>query len=345
VTPSGGMAASAGSVITMAAQAAAMAPQTIIGAASPVGSSGEDLGQTEQAKVTNAMVAMVDTYTERRGPQAVSLAEDMIRNAKAVSASAAHAAGLVDFIATNLTDLLKQLDGFTVHMKSGPLTLHTANAVTQELPMSFIEQLLQILIDPNLVFILLAVGVQALLIELTHPGGWVPGFIGVVCIALAGYGLGILSVNWFGLIFILAAFVLFILDIKTPTHGALTITGVASFIAGALVLFNSPGTPQFQRVSIPLVVFVGIFIGLIFAFILTYALRAQLIPVVIGQESLRGRTGIARTDIDPLGQVQAGSELWSAVLAEGSGKVLAGESVEVVGVDGLRLKVRKATKA
>ncbi len=345
VTPRGGGAASAGSVITMAAQAAAMAPETVIGAASPVGSGGQDLGQTEEAKTINYMVGMVDSYTTRRGPQAISLAEDMIRNATAVSASAAHDAGLVDFIATDLNDLLRQLDGFTVYMKSGPLTLHTAHAVTQDLPMSFIEQLLQILIDPNLVFILLAVGVQALLIELTHPGAWVPGFIGVICLALAGYGLGILSVNWFGLIFIFAAFVLFILDIKTPTHGALTAAGVASFILGALVLFNSPGTPQFQRVSIPLVVFVGVFIGVIFALIMTYALRAQLIPVVLGQDSMRGRTGIARTDIDPVGQVQAGSELWSAVLAEGSGKIQEGDSVEVVSVDGLRLKVRKANKA
>jgi membrane-bound serine protease (ClpP class) len=345
VTPRGAMAASAGSVITMAGHAAAMAPETIIGAASPVGSQGQDLGQTEQAKVTNAMVAIVTTFTERRGPQAVSLAKDMIQNAKAVSASEAHAAGLVDFIATDPNDLLKQLDGFSVQLASGPRTLHTAGAVTETLPISLIEQLLQFLIDPNIVFLLLAIGVQALLIELTHPGAWFPGFIGVISLALAAYGLGILPVNWFGLVFIVAAFVLFILDIKTPTHGALTVTGVISFIVGALVLFNSAGTPQFQRVSIPLVIFVGAFIGAIFAVILGYALRAQRRPVITGQEGLRGQTGIARTDLDPLGQVQAGSELWSAELAEGSGKVHQGDRVEVVSIDGLRLKVRKSPKA
>jgi membrane-bound serine protease (ClpP class) len=211
--------------------------------------------------------------------------------------------------------------------------------------MSLIEQLLQFLIDPNIVFLLLAIGVQALLIELTHPGAWVPGFIGVVSLALAAYGLGILPVNWFGLVFIVAAFVLFILDIKTPTHGALTVTGVVSFIVGALVLFNSSGTPQFQRVSIPLVIFVGGFIGAIFAVILGYALRAQRRPVITGQESLIGRIGIARSDLNPAGQVQAGSELWTAELAEGSGQIRKGDRVEVLAVDGLRLKVRKMPKA
>ena len=211
----------------------------------------------------------------------------------------------------------------------------------QSLPISFIEQLLQILIDPNVVFILLAIGVQALLIEFTHPGAWVPAFFAVVCLSLAAYGLGFLPVNWFGIIFVVTAFVLFIVDIKTPTHGALTVAGVASFIIGALVLFNSPGTPQFQRVSIPLVVFVGVFIGAIFAIILGFALRAQRRPVIFGQESLGGRTGYATMDINPTGQVQTGSELWSADLADGSEKINKGDKVEVVKAEGLRLKVRK----
>ena len=137
------------------------------------------------------------------------------------------------------------------------------------------------------------------------------------------------------------AFVLFIVDIKAPTHGALTITGVASFIIGALVLFNSPGTPKFEQVSFPLVIFVGAFIGLIFAVILGYALRAQGRPVITGRERLGGQTGFAVSEIDPAGQAQVVGELWSADLAEGSGKIHKGERVEVVKVEGLRLKVRK----
>jgi len=341
VTPRGAMAASAGTIITLAAHASGMAPETIIGAASPVGSGGQDLGQTEFAKTTNAQIAMVDAYAEWRGPQAVALAESTIKSAKAVSSTQALQTHLVDFSATDLNDLLRQLDGFTVQMANGPRTLHTAGAVQQPLPMSLIEQLLQLLIDPNIVFLLLAIGLQALLIELTHPGAWVPAFFGVVCLALGAYGLGFLPVNWFGLIFMITAFVLFILDIKAPTHGALTIAGVASFIVGALVLFNSPGTPRFEQVSLPLVIFVGAFIGLIFAVILGFALRAQRRPVITGMERLAGQTGFAVSEIDPSGQAQVAGELWSADLADASTEVHRGERVEVVRVEGLRLKVRK----
>jgi len=341
VSPRGGMAASAGSVITMSGHASAMAPETIIGAASPVGSGGQNLDTVEQTKVMNAMVALVTTYTERRGPQAVTLAKDMILNAKAVSDTEALNAHLIDFVATDVPDLLKQLDGFTLQMPNGPRTLHTAGTVQQPLNISFIEQLLQLLIDPNIVFLLLAIGVQALLIELTHPGAWVPAFFAVVCLSLAAYGLGFLPVNWFGLIFVVMAFVLFILEIKTPAHGALTVAGAASFIIGALVLFNSPGTPKFQRVSLPLVLFVAAVIAAIFAVILGYALRAQRRPIIFGQETLSGRSGFATMDINPTGQVQTGAELWTAELAEGSEKINKGDPIEVVRAEGLRLKVKK----
>ena len=341
VSPNGAWAASAGTVITLAGHAAAMAPQTAIGAASPVGSQGADLPTTEQTKVKEAMKALVRSYTERRGAEATALAESTIESAIAVSATEALNAHLVDFIATDINDLLHQLDGYTVQMADGPRTLHTAGAVPQNLEMSLIESLLQLLVDPNFVFILLSIGAQAILIELSNPGGWVAGFIGVVCLALAAYGLGVLPVNWFGLAFMVIAFVLFIVDIKAATHGGLTVAGIGSFVVGALVLFNSPGTPQFQRVSLPLVIGVAAIIGISFAIIVGFALRAQKRPVITGQEGMRGQTGIARTDINPTGQVQAGAELWTAELAEGQSKIRAGEKVEVVKVEGLKLKVKK----
>ena len=147
-----------------------------------------------------------------------------------------------------------------------------------EVPPTFLEEFLQVLTNPNLVFLLLSVGVQAILIELSSPGGWVAGFIGVVCLALAAFGLGVLPVNWFGIVFLVLAFVLFVVDIKAPTHGALTAAGVGSFIVGALVLFNSPNVPGFPRVSVPLVVGTGILFGLAFTGILTFALRARSAP-------------------------------------------------------------------
>ena len=341
VSPNGAWAASAGTVITLAGHAAAMAPETVIGAASPVGSQGADLPTTEQTKVKEAMKALVRSYTERRGAEATALAESTIESAIAVSATEALNAHLVDFIASDINDLLHQLDGYTVQMADGPRTLHTAGAVPQNLEMSLIESLLQLLVDPNFVFILLSIGAQAILIELSSPGGWVAGFIGVVCLALAAYGLGVLPVNWFGLAFMVIAFVLFIVDIKAATHGGLTVAGIGSFVVGALVLFNSPGTPQFQRVSLPLVIGVAAIIGISFAIIVGFALRAQKRPVITGQEGMRGQTGIARTDINPTGQVQAGAELWTAELAEGQSKIRAGEKVEVVKVEGLKLKVKK----
>jgi len=341
VTPNGAMAGSAGTVITLAGHAAAMSPETMIGAASPVGSQGEDLGVTLDKKIKEATKALARSLSERRGAEAVALAESTIEDARAVSASEALAAGLVDFIAISLDDLLAKLDGFTVAMTEGEQTLHTAGAVTEDLPMSFVEQLLDILVNPNIVFLLVTIGVQAILIELSSPGGWAAGFTGLTCLALAAYGLGVLPVNWFGAVFILASFVLFVLDVKAPTHGALTAAGIGAFILGALVLFNSPGVPQFQRVSVPLVIGVGIVTGLLFALVVGFAIRAQKVPIRVGMESLVHKTGVARTDINPTGQLQAGSELWTAELAEGAAPISAGEGVEIVEVKGVRLKVRK----
>ena len=342
VAPNGAMAGSAGALVTMAGHVSAMAPEAAIGASSPVGSSGQDLSTTEKAKASEIMKAQIRSLVEPRGPAAVQLAQDMIDNAKAVSANEALQAHLIDLIASNTDDLIKQLDGRSVTMSSGARILHTSGASTQPVEMTLVEQLLLVLTDPNIVFILLALGVLALQVELTHPGAWVPGFVGVTCLALAIYGLGVLPVNWFGLVFIITAFVLFILDIKAPTHGALTVAGVASFIAGALVLFNSPGVPAFERVSVPLVFGVGISIGLMFAGILTYALRAQKLPVQTGIGTVVGKFGTAKSDIKPLGQVQVESELWTADAAEGSTAIRRGDRVEVVDVHGVRLRVRKA---
>jgi membrane-bound serine protease (ClpP class) len=177
---------------------------------------------------------------------------------------------------------------------------------------------------------------------MTHPGTWVPGFVGVTCLALAIYGLGVLPVNWFGLVFIATAFVLFVLEVKAPTHGALTAAGVASFIIGALVLFNSPGVPQFERVSVPLVVGVGVGIGLMFGAIVAFALRAQRLPIQMGKETVVGKIGIARSNIRPSGQVQVESELWTAEAADDSATIGKGDRVQVVEVHGVRLRVRKA---
>ena len=340
VSPRGAIAGSAGTVIALAGHVAAMAPETAIGAASPVGGQGEDLGETIERKVKEILKAEARGLAARRGADAVALAEATIEEAKAVSASEALEAGLIDFIANDLEDLRSQLDGFEVQMQSGPRSLQTSGAELVELNQTFIEQLLGTLTNPNIVFLLMAIGVQSILIEISSPGGWVAGFIGVVSLALGAFGLGVLPVNWAGLIFLLTAFVLFILDIKAPTHGALTVAGAVSFIAGALILFNSPGTPAFQRVSVPLVVGTALLTSAVFLTIVMFAISAQRRRVEVGSEALVGRMGVAKTELAPTGMVQVGGELWSAQVGDRSAALRAGQDVEVIGVDGLRLRVR-----
>lgn len=342
ISPKNAIAGSAGAMITVAGHVSAMAPETTIGASTPIMNTGENLPSDARAKEINSMQAAIRPYVEPRGEEAVALANAMIAEAKAVTNAEALDAGLIDFVADDLEDLLQTLDGFTVQMDDGTRTFNTLNVETAPLNMSLIEGFLLFLTDPNIAFLLLAIGVQAVLIEISSPGGWVAGFIGVVCLTLAVYGMGVLPVNWFGIIFLVTAFILFILDIKAPTHGALTTAGVASFIIGALVLFNSPGVPQFQRVSVPLVVATGFVIGLLFMVILMFALRALKVPISAGIESLIGKTGTARSVVEGSGgQVQLGSELWSAEAADTAESIGKGEKVEVVEVKGLRLKVKK----
>jgi membrane-bound serine protease (ClpP class) len=343
IAPRGATAGSAGTVITLAGHAAAMAPETAIGAASPVGGQGEDLGQTLESKLKNILKATVRSLAERRGQQAIDLAERTIESAEAASANEALDAHLVDFIANDINDLLHQLNGYTVDTLTGQHTLNTENPQIDNMSLSFIEQLLNTLTNPNIVFLLITIGVQAILIEISSPGGWVAGFIGVVCLALATYGLGILPVNWFGIVFLILAFVLFIVDIKAPTHGALTVAGVGSLIVGALVLFNSPRVPAFQRVSVPLIIGMSLFTGASFFTILMFALRAQRTPIRMGQESMVGRTGVVRTPLSPAGTVQLASELWTAESLDASETLPPGTRVRVERMEGVRLYVRKVS--
>jgi membrane-bound serine protease (ClpP class) len=340
VAPRGAMAASAGTVITLAGHASGMAPETSIGAASPVGGGGENLPTTEETKQKEILKATVRSLASGRGPAAVDLAQSTIENASAASADEALQAGLVDALADNVPELLVKLEGHRVVTASGAQDLHLSDAQVETLAPSFIENLLAALTDPNIVFLLLTVGVQAILIEIASPGGWVAGFVGVVSLALAGYGLGILPVNWFGLIFIGTAFVLFLLDIKAPTHGALTMAGLGSLIIGGLVLFNSPGTPAFERVSIPLVIVTSLITAGAFLTVVTFAVRAQRRPVEVGREALIGQVGRVQTRLAPSGMVHVAGELWSAELEDETGSADRETPVEVVAVEGLRLKVR-----
>lgn len=343
VSPRGAIAGSAGTLITLAGHIAAMAPETAIGAASPVGGQGEDLEETIETKQKEILKATARSLAENRGPEAVALAEETIESAKAVSAEEALAAGLIDFIATDNRDLVEKINGTTVQLATGTTVLKLDDAFFLPVEMSFIEDLLQLLTNPNILFLLLTIGVQAIFIELSNPGGWVAGFIGAVCLILAVYGLGVLPVNWFGILFLVTAFILFILEVKAPVHGALTTAGIISFIVGSLVLFNSIETPGFPQVSVPLVIITGIVLGIGIFVVLRFALRALKTPVKTGMESLIGLKGYVITPLDPNGIIQLAGEEWSAI-TEDFGILPIGTPVQVINKQGISLIVKQVEK-
>jgi membrane-bound serine protease (ClpP class) len=341
VSPHNAMAGSAGTLITLAGHLSAMAPETTIGAASPVGEQGQDIGQTMEEKVKEILKASARNLAKNRSPEAIALAEETIASARAVTVDEAVRSGLVDLKSGSVSDLLDQINGRKVLIVTGEVTLKTRGLQAEELPNTIIESVLLLLINPNLVFLLLAIGVQAILIELSSPGGWVAGFIGAVCLMLAVYGLGVLPVNWFGALFLVMAFILFIVDIKAPTHGALTAAGTVSFITGALVLFNTSKVPGMPQVSVPLVIGTGVIFALIFFTIITIAVRAQKSPVLTGKETLVGQEGFVSQKLEPIGIVRVGGELWSAALEDEKQVLEPGARIQVVQVDGIKLVVRK----
>lgn len=347
VSPAGAHAASAGSVITMAAHAAGMAPNTVIGAASPVGGSGEDIPETAFRKETEDLMAQARSLTERRGEEVVALAEAMILEARAVNANEALAVGLIDAVARDVPDLLHQLDGLTVVVNEQPVRLQTAGARQVSLPMTAVETLLHALSNPLLISLLMVIGVQAILIEISNPGGWIPGIIGVLCLALALYGLGTLPTNWLGLGLVIIAFVLFIAEAVTPTFGGLAVAGGAALLGGLLVLFNSPGTPEFARISVPAAVGISVITAGFFVFLLTMALRTRKSQPVTGKEGMPGQVGVARSEFELVqpgsdeytGDVLVVGELWRALADE---QISAGERVVVKAVNGFTLRVKRA---
>jgi membrane-bound serine protease (ClpP class) len=335
VTPSGAKAASAGTFIVLAGHLAAMAPNTSIGAASPVGMQGEEIPKTEAEKTTNVLAAKIKGLASRRGEKAVEWAEKAVREAAAATDQEALSLGVVDVVAPDLPTLLNGLDGRQVQVGQQTVTIHSRGAVQQPIDMTLIEQFLHVITDPNIAFILLTLGLNGLLFELSNPGAIFPGVVGGICLLLGFYALGVLNVNYTGLGLIVLAFLLFIADIKAPSHGVLTAGGILSFILGALILFNTP----FYQVSRGLIVSVALVTASFFAFAVNAGVRAQFRKPTTGQEGLIGATAEARSDLNPAGLVFVSGELWRAVVEDS--KVAKGEKVQVVGMDGLQLKVRK----
>jgi membrane-bound serine protease (ClpP class) len=335
VWPRGAFAASAGTFITLAGHVAAMAPNTSIGAASPVSGQGEEISETLKDKIVNILQADIEGLAQRRGEKAVEWARQAVSEARAATAEEALELGVIDFIATDLSDLLRQIDGVSVMLHDREVTLHTEGAPTEELPMTGVERLLHTITNPNIAFILMTLGINGILFELSSPGGYAAGVVGVICLLLAFYALGVLDVDYTGLLFIALAFVLFVVDIKAPTHGVLTAGGIVSFILGSLILFNSP----FYAVSRNLVISVGLVTGAFFAFIIAKAVAIQRRQPTTGTEGLVGALATARTDLSPTGSVFLKGEWWEAETEDAL--IKAGERVRGKSVEGFRLRVTR----
>jgi membrane-bound serine protease (ClpP class) len=338
VWPPGGHAASAGTFITLAGHVAAMAPSTSIGAASPIDGSGADIDETLRAKLENILVADIKGLADRRGEKALEWAQEAITEAKAASANEALELGVIDFVAKDLDDLLAQLDGFKVEVSGEEVTLQTAKAEVSFLQATTIEELLSIIANPSIALLLISIGGLAIFYEIIHPGGYMSGVIGVICLLIGLYAVGQLPVNYAGLALILLAFVLFGAELFAPTHGALTAGGVVAFIVGALILFN---TSEFSyQLPWPSIVGIPLTLALIFGFGIRKALQARRAKPTTGQEGLIGAIGTVRVALEPEGSILVWGEHWRATSANGQ-SIPVGDQVKVTAIEGLRLKVEK----
>lgn len=342
VGPQGAQAASAGTFVVLAAHAAGMAPHTVIGAASPVGPGGEDLPETMGRKATEDLAAAARSYSDRRGSRAIDWSEKAVRDAASATADEALALGVIDAVAASPRGLLEALDGETVTVAGEPVKLATAGAAIEAIEPGLAERLLDWLAHPAVALLLLTLGVNAILIELSHPGGFVAGIVGVVALALALYSLGVLEANWIGLVFMAAAMALFILDVKAHSLGLLSAAGIGLFITGGVVLF-ADGVYEVPWLAI---ILLAIGSGLFFAFIVGAAARALRRPPASGAEALIGQTAEVRRALAPRGTVFVAGEWWDAELAEAEGApvpdgaaVPVGEMVRIVARDGYTLRV------
>ena len=335
VSPSGAHAGSAGVFITLAANIAAMAPGTNIGAAHPVSmQSGGD--STMNEKSTNDAVAFVRTIAEKRNRNG-QWAENAVRKSYSITETEALDLKVIDLIASGVPDLLKQINGRTVETTGGTKTITTSAASVENVEMSFVEKLLNILSDPNLAYILMMIGFYGLLFELYSPGAIFPGIVGVIALILAFYSLHTLPINYAGLALIIFGIVLFLLEIKIISHGLLAIGGTVALLLGSMMLIRKIPNMEFLRISWGVIIPTVVVTVLFFLFVIGAGLRAQRAKPITGVEGLKDETGLALETLNPTGTVLVHGEIWNADAIEGI--IEKGKRVRVISIDNLRLKV------
>ena len=348
VTPSGARAASAGTFITMASHVAMMSPGTNIGAATPVGGQGEDIGGDLGQKVLNDAIASIRSISEIRGRNA-DWAEETVRDARSSAASEALQVGAIDGIAGSIDEVVAFADGRVVMVRGTPTTIATAGAAPVQLPMNPAQQLLHLLSDPNIAFILFTVGFYGLLFELQSPN-FVTGILGALAIVLAFIGFGSLPLNVAGVLLLVLAIVLFLLEFTVTSHGLLTVGGIACFAIGASALYTAPGTPTGPSISVDpaIIATFTVLTGGYVAFILFVVVRwrrrlSGTLGMSTGPVLFAGALGEVRTTLLPLGVVYAAGEEWTARTEDGT-PIEAGTAVRIKRRDGLTLIVEPADR-
>ena len=330
VAPSGSSADSAGAVITMASDVAAMAPQTNIGSSTPISLNGQDISKDLHRKIVNDAAAYIGELA-REHDRNVDAARKMVTVASNYGARDAKRIGVVEFIAPTLPALLEKIDGTKTTPKG--LVLHTAGAQIDDVEMSFWQRARDFLVDPNLIALMLSVGLIGIVVELWNPGLIFPGTVGAISLILGLYGLQILPVSATGLLFMLLAACFFVADAFVPTHGAITLAGAILFVLGALMLFDPAGDAY--QVSLPVAVAIAGTLTLLLGFALTRVVRAARNPVAVGTHGLVGEEGVVRRE----GLVHVNGELWQAHTDSGS-PLTPGDHVRVERVEeGLQLVV------
>jgi membrane-bound serine protease (ClpP class) len=316
VSPGGAQATSAGFFILIAADVAAMAPGTNTGAASPVQGQGEDVGETMKAKVFSDASAMVRSLAEARGRN-VELAMEAVMDARSFTAEEAVEAEITDLVAMNTAALMDALDGFEITRVDGSTTvIELPDPVLIEIEQSRAEEILSFLANPNVAYLLLALGMLGIYVEVTHPGGIFPGVVGVVAMLLALYSLSVLPLSWAGVALIAVSLLLFLLEVKVTSFGLLTVGGVICFVLGSLMLFDGP-IPD-MRVSLGVVLPTAVVIAVAVVFLLGRVVRAHRRQVMTGAKGLVGEIGTALADIATDGKVLVHGEYWDARSTGGS---------------------------
>ena len=339
VSPSGSRAASAGAFITIAAHVAAMAPGTNIGSASPV-NMGKEMGKTMENKVTNDAAAYMRSLATLR-TRNPDIAEKFVREAYNLPAKEALERNVIDLVAKNIPDLLKQINGKKIKTATGEKVLSTDGIALRQHNMHWRQKIFGVLADPNVAYMLMMLGFYGLFFELSNPGSVFPGVVGAISLILGLYSLQALPINYSGFLLIVLALVLFLLEVKVPSYGILTIGGVGSLIIGSMMLVDSPA--DYLKISFSLIASTAFVTGAFFFFIIVAALKIQTKKTKTGREGLLGAKGVAETTLSSsnYGKAFVMGELWDAKTEEGT--IKEGVEVEVLSADGLKLTVKEKT--